>query len=286
MHPLLVTHSRDLEKTSNRWKKMEFHDVLVESSRYSLISQESSKEEEMQSTLDLEEYGAIKSKLETPDIHDLCNAMSHDPLWTPGRRIEVCSPPSAAPSTSSTTVASPSSVQQQQPVELTSASSGASNLSKLILDSPPEAAIEATPESTPFVTPVKVRLLIFYRELFDLLITLTYAWEYLLDCLDLFMFLCIRARLSFCSKMWVIVGLTTKNSSPVHLVPSNRYLWVDCYRYLRLINCTTFLFQFFVVQCYYFPSSPAPSSFSFCRTTLLFDFPRLDPTLQVKPPDS
>ena len=67
MHPLLVTHSRDLEKTSNRWKKMEFHDVLVESSRYSLISQESSKEEEMQSILDLEEYGA-KTSLETPGI--------------------------------------------------------------------------------------------------------------------------------------------------------------------------------------------------------------------------
>jgi len=28
-------------------------------------------------------------------------------------------------------------------------------MSKLIMDSPPEAAIEATPESTPFVTPVK-----------------------------------------------------------------------------------------------------------------------------------
>ena len=68
MHPLLVTHSRDLEKTSNRWKKMEFHDVLVESSRYSLISQESSKEEEMQSILDLEEHG-VKTKLETPGTY-------------------------------------------------------------------------------------------------------------------------------------------------------------------------------------------------------------------------
>jgi tuberous sclerosis protein 1 len=35
MHPLLVTHSRDQEKTSTRWRKMELHDVIVESSRYS-----------------------------------------------------------------------------------------------------------------------------------------------------------------------------------------------------------------------------------------------------------
>ena len=45
MHPLLVTHSRDLERTPTRWKRLELHDVLVESSRYSLISQESTKEE-------------------------------------------------------------------------------------------------------------------------------------------------------------------------------------------------------------------------------------------------
>ena len=34
MHPLLVTHSRDLEKGEARWKKMELHDVIVESSRF------------------------------------------------------------------------------------------------------------------------------------------------------------------------------------------------------------------------------------------------------------
>ena len=33
---------------------------------------------------------------------------------------------------------------------------------KLSLESPPEAAIEATPETTPFVTPVKVSPLIFW----------------------------------------------------------------------------------------------------------------------------
>jgi hypothetical protein len=46
MHPLLVTHSRDQEKTPTRWKTLELHDVIVESSRYSLISQESTKEDQ------------------------------------------------------------------------------------------------------------------------------------------------------------------------------------------------------------------------------------------------
>lgn len=36
MHPLLVTHSRELEKSTSRWKKMELHDVIVEPSKYVL----------------------------------------------------------------------------------------------------------------------------------------------------------------------------------------------------------------------------------------------------------
>jgi len=37
MHPLLVTHSRELEKSATRWRKMELHDVIVEPSKYSLL---------------------------------------------------------------------------------------------------------------------------------------------------------------------------------------------------------------------------------------------------------
>ena len=44
LHPLLVTHSREHEKTPMRWKKMDLHDVIVESSRYALLAQESSNE--------------------------------------------------------------------------------------------------------------------------------------------------------------------------------------------------------------------------------------------------
>ena len=45
MHPLLVTHGRDLERAASRWRGLEQHDVVVEASRYSILSQESAKEE-------------------------------------------------------------------------------------------------------------------------------------------------------------------------------------------------------------------------------------------------
>ena len=48
MHPLLVTHSRDQEKNSARWKKLEVHEVLVEASRYSLIAQEGTREDALE----------------------------------------------------------------------------------------------------------------------------------------------------------------------------------------------------------------------------------------------
>ena len=43
---MLVTHSRDHEKSSARWRKMELHDVIVETSKFALISQEAVKEGE------------------------------------------------------------------------------------------------------------------------------------------------------------------------------------------------------------------------------------------------
>ena len=60
------------------------------------------------------------------DIHDLCSALSHgDPLWTPGRRLELSTPP----------LQSQSSMQG-----LT-----VPNQHHYLDSSPPETAIEATP---------------------------------------------------------------------------------------------------------------------------------------------
>jgi tuberous sclerosis protein 1 len=84
LHPLLVTQSRDTERSPARWKGLsEVHDVVAECSRYCVSS---------------------------PEL---------DPPAPP--RPKLASRPG----------------------------------SKLALDSPPEAAVEATPDNTPYATPVK-----------------------------------------------------------------------------------------------------------------------------------
>lgn len=154
MHPMLVTQSRDYEKTSARWKRMELHDIIVESSRYSLVAQESAKEDEepaaalMSMELDVGSYTSFKSQSEHSDFQALYAANSQDPLWTPSRKCEMSSGGGGLPTTADSVIGP---------------SPGGSTLSRLTLDSPPEAAIEATPETTPFVTPVKEESFRFAR---------------------------------------------------------------------------------------------------------------------------
>ena len=66
-------------------------------------------------------------------------------IWTPSRKCELNSPTPMVTTSSNT--------------ELAPQTTTISHTNKLSLESPPEAAIEATPETTPFVTPVKVRML-------------------------------------------------------------------------------------------------------------------------------
>ena len=75
-----------------------------------------------------------------------------DSTWTPSRKCELNSP---------TPMVSSNTEQPSQP-NLT-----IGHANKLSLESPPEAAIEATPETTPFVTPVKVGFF-FHRSEFPL----------------------------------------------------------------------------------------------------------------------
>ena len=102
LHPLLVTHNRDYEKTNARWKGLaEVHDVLAECSRYSL------------------------------DVYDS--------LYEAGSREEQAGV-MALWSDSSTIVTR----------NYKTLSSFANNH-----DSTPEAAVEATPDNTPYTTPVR-----------------------------------------------------------------------------------------------------------------------------------
>ena len=101
LHPLLVTHNRDYEKTNARWKGLaEVHDVLAECSRYSLDVYEAGSREEQAGVM---------------------------ALWS----------------------------ESSTPVTRSYKSLAGVTSAKLSLDSPPEAAVEATPDNTPYTTPVK-----------------------------------------------------------------------------------------------------------------------------------
>ena len=185
MHPLLVTNTRDHEKSSDRWKRMEVHDIIVESSRISLLSQESAKEEEL-------DYGDVLDTHDTPYSSPFINFPF--PSISVGEQQQNTSQIMTVTSVSSTTTSTSclgknfvenKAIDQANKSNFISgrAATGimtsagnvtissstarhSSNSSKqTIIESPPETAIEATPETTPFVTPVKDDAFRFARPL-------------------------------------------------------------------------------------------------------------------------
>lgn len=177
MHPMLLTSNRDLEKNNTRWKEMEPHDVVVECSKFSLDylgGTTRSAPDNINATTDClynmpcrtAECGATgqhTSSAETPvslrntpysgsghsSFYAPFNEMGQmqpqqriDSLWSPLMSVLATPPPSGGaipPHTPTPSIPSyavqtiPASAQQQ-------CASGAS---------PPEAAVEATPETTP-----------------------------------------------------------------------------------------------------------------------------------------
>ena len=101
----------------------------------------STKEEDVQPPPGLNNLDAFSFKSQT-DSTPGTDHNNLDSIWTPSRKCELNSP---TPMVSSN-------------AEVTSQTTTISHAKKLSLESPPEAAIEATPETTPFVTPVKVSL--------------------------------------------------------------------------------------------------------------------------------
>ena len=179
MHPLLVTHTRDHEKSTDRWKRMEVHDIIVDSSRISLLSQESSKEEEL-------EYGEVL------DVHDMPHSSPFINFPFPPINIrekpQLMTVTSVCSTVTSTSLLEKSSIElrgndQRNHGNVLSGTSAAINTLagnmyvnaatvKTIstssvdnIESPPEPAIEATPETTPFITPVKDEAFRFARPL-------------------------------------------------------------------------------------------------------------------------
>lgn len=134
MHPLLVTASKDQETNAARWKKMEHHDVVAECGRFAVDR-----------TRD-EALGPSNPRA-TPIMDNSCTytpvtgsvglsvtGMSNgeeDTFWSPSMSVPPHSPPP---------LQAPTHEQRSAP------STPNNNRSN---SSPPEAAVEATPETTP-----------------------------------------------------------------------------------------------------------------------------------------
>ncbi|XP_050600953.1 hamartin isoform X4 [Bombus affinis] len=137
MHPLLVTASKDTEISAARWKKMEHHDVIAECGRFTL---DKCREEVFRTT---------NSRSTPPLVHvldysSICTPINisggiapseisngeDDMFWSPSMTVPPHSP--QFPVTSHEQRSTPSTPNNNR--------SGTS---------PPEAAVEATPETTP-----------------------------------------------------------------------------------------------------------------------------------------
>lgn len=148
MHPMLVTATKETEINSVRWKEMEPHDVVVECAKLTLeYCQESSDcvatlRTQESFTADTPVAAQLKASMSSPfycitqgpkstDLHKI------DSIWSPSIEILSTPPPTGTvphtptPSYGVPVVANPSSI-----LGVTGAS-------------PPEAAVEATPETTP-----------------------------------------------------------------------------------------------------------------------------------------
>ncbi|XP_070168079.1 hamartin isoform X1 [Polyergus mexicanus] len=133
MHPLLVTASKDAEISATRWKKMEHHDIVIECGRFTLDKWR-------------EEILSIVNSRCTPPLDqsstcasiNICGGVTtveignreDDTFWSPSMAVSPHSPP----------FQNTSREPRSAPPTPNNNRSGTS---------PPEAAIEATPETTP-----------------------------------------------------------------------------------------------------------------------------------------
>ncbi|XP_012138011.1 tuberous sclerosis 1 protein hamartin [Megachile rotundata] len=132
MHPLLVTASKDTEISATRWKKMEHHDVMAECGRFTLdkCREEIFNNTNSRSTPPLD-YSSVCIPISASGGIAPSEAINgeDETFWSPSMTVPPQSPQF------------PATTHEQR-----SAPSTPNNRSGT---SPPEAAVEATPETTP-----------------------------------------------------------------------------------------------------------------------------------------
>ncbi|KAH8382730.1 hypothetical protein KR009_004941, partial [Drosophila setifemur] len=152
VHPMLLTATPETEVNNTRWKEMEPHDVVIECANLSLpvLLSEASNEDGSYAYPMTPGYSRMTSNTSNTDFsyqhqlrdfHHTRNAFSRldsselGPIWSPHNEITASS--SAIPLTPTTSFILPIQPVQQQMVGGMTGSS------------PPETAVEATPETTP-----------------------------------------------------------------------------------------------------------------------------------------
>lgn len=149
IHPNLITSTKSAELNPHHWKKMEPHDVVVECAKYSIDSEKSSSNflDYESPVKPLEYTTSLMGDLTQIPIHNyLASAKSvenrFESLWSPSLIIQATPPPTAnLPNTPTPT-----------PIPNYNLSSANTFQPMMVDSSPPqliEAAIEATPETTP-----------------------------------------------------------------------------------------------------------------------------------------
>ncbi|XP_014276292.1 hamartin isoform X2 [Halyomorpha halys] len=156
MHPLLVTASKELEVSANRWKKIEANDVIIECAKFTIEGNYDRQHEDYsyrrnsstlqsRSRLMISTCSSFETKLTTEGYVELGNhgvpvvgsysANLPEPaeIWSPAIAFGAITPPGDS-SIPHTPVIQGCVISAYVPQEG---------------NSPPEAAIEATPESTP-----------------------------------------------------------------------------------------------------------------------------------------
>uniref|UniRef100_A0A1B6CYZ0 Hamartin n=1 Tax=Clastoptera arizonana TaxID=38151 RepID=A0A1B6CYZ0_9HEMI len=141
MHPLLVTASKDAETSSMRWKKMEPHDVIVECAKFAVDSTEKFTDENFK----LETFSNSYLEYER-SLNNICKSIEgqiyteelneEKEMFSPSIYCGISTPPESAPtSIPHTPIAQTYVISSSFPHQEGT--------------SPPEAAVEATPETTP-----------------------------------------------------------------------------------------------------------------------------------------
>lgn len=147
VHPMLLTATVETEVSNARWKEMEPHDVVMECAHLSLpVLHPDASNEDISSaypggtpsysrmTSTTSDYNNGSYPLTRPQTRHF-ESSGNTPIWSPHNEITTTSSSSAIPLTPTAPFILPSSSNSQ--------------LLGVTGSSPPEAAVEATPETTP-----------------------------------------------------------------------------------------------------------------------------------------